>query len=41
MLHVCAALVIQQDPKYQQFSEVGRLLDGDVDSLHGIVKSFF
>lgn len=38
--HVCAALVIQRDPKSQRSTEVEILLDKDVDSLYGIIKIF-
>lgn len=38
--HVCAALVIQRDPKSQRSTEVEIFLDKDVDSLYGIIKIF-
>lgn len=35
-----AALVIQLGAKSQQSTEMGILLERDVDSLHGIIKIF-
>lgn len=32
---------MQQDPKRKQCTEMGVLLERDVDSLHGIINTFF